>query len=146
MYLKCTIHFLLRFCISPLNNPCANSPSLHYYYPLILSSIPTPASFPPLLPLEPSVCVSLPPPKWTGGSGDIGEWDGRMFKLELVFISCLISWRLSPRLSAANPVDLSEACRQAAAWLSHTHMNAHTHAQTHVNAHTRTHTHTRINT
>lgn len=60
------------------------------------------------------------------GSGDIGKWDGRMFKLELVFISCLISWRLSPRLSAANLSDLPEACRREQRTQS-PHRHTHTH-------------------
>lgn len=77
---------------------------------------------------------SLLPFKSARGSGDIGKWDGRMFKLELVFISCLISWRLSPWLSAANPSDLSEACRRErrTEW-THTH----THTQDAHGKHTR---------
>lgn len=74
---------------------------------------PTPATPSPPLPNSLSMSLStLLASKSARGSGDIGKWDGRMFKLELVFISCLISWRLSPWLSAANLCDLSEACRQ----------------------------------
>lgn len=95
----------------------------------LLSPVP-----PPLFPLlPPSLPVSLLPPssfKSERGSGDIGKWDGRMFKLELVFISCLISWRLSPWLSAANPFDLSEACRREQR-TRHTHTHTHT-GYTHI--------------
>ena len=79
-----------------------------------------------------SLRLSLLPFKSERGSGDIGKWDGRMFKLELVFISCLISWRLSPWLSAANPSDLSEAHRlKQRTNYTHTHTHAYTHTLSH---------------
>lgn len=46
------------------------------------------------------------------GNKDVRKWKRRMFRLEFVYISCLISWCLSPRLSRAAPSDLSETHRQ----------------------------------
>lgn len=72
--------------------------------------------------------------KLAKGSGDIGKWDGRMFKLGLVFISCLISWRLSPQLSVANLCDLLKACRREQTRHPRTHMKPrHLHTVSHTN-------------
>lgn len=86
--------------------------NIHHFDAFVV--LPSPPAHPPL-PQWPQRHVSCRRPlpfKSLRGSGDIGKWDGRMFKLELVFISCLISWRLSPWLSAANPSDLSKAYRR----------------------------------
>lgn len=87
---------------------------------------------PPFIRSASSLQLPLPPPvgpasifKSARGSGDIGKWDGRIFKLELVFISCLISWRLSPWLSAANLFDLSKECGRG--WRAE-HEHIHTHS------------------